>query len=125
MYETNNAAFQWKISLKLDLSIRAQEIILSGTIKTSFFHPSLRFNNDIFSQVSYQKVLGTFVDDRLTFEIHLKLITAKVNKTVGLLQKLQNNLPRLVLMIIRYQYHGDTVYDKAYSEKFHQKSESI
>lgn len=75
-------------------------------------------------QVSYQKVLGTFVDDRLTFEIHLKVITAKVNKTVGLLQKLQNNLPRLVLMIILYQYHGDTVYDKAYSKKFHQ-SESI
>ena len=62
-------------------------------------HPSLGFNK-IVLQTPYQKILGVILDTRLTFEGHLKVITTKINETIGLLWKLQNILPRLVLRTI-------------------------
>ena len=51
-------------------------------------------NNSIVSQTPNQKHLGIFLDARLSFEEHLKVITTKVNKTMGLLRKLQKILPK-------------------------------
>ena len=62
---------------------------------------------------------------------HLKVITTKVNKTIGLLQKLQNILPRPGLMTIYKAFvrphlvYGDLIYDEAYNETLHQKLKSI
>ena len=40
------------------------------------------------------------LDVKLDFQGHLKNIYSKVNKTIGLLRKLNNTLPRLPLLII-------------------------
>ena len=56
----------------------------------------------------------------------MKVITTKVNKTMGLLRKLQNILPRTALMTIYKTFvrphldYGDVIYDEAYNETFHQ-----
>ena len=61
----------------------------------------------------------------------MKVITTKVNKAIGLLQKLQKTLLRLVLItmykaLVRpHLDYGDMIYDEAYNERFHQKLESI
>ena len=80
-------------------SKQAQEIIFSRKPK-KISHPSLNFNNSIVSQCPYQIHLGIFIDAQLTFEEHLKATTTKINKTIGLLRKLQNILPRPALMTI-------------------------
>ena len=61
----------------------------------------------------------------------MKIITTKLNKAIGLLQKLQKTLLRLVL-ITKYKAfvrshldYGDMIYDEVYNETFHQKLESI
>ena len=69
------------MSFNPDPSKQAQEIIFSRKTK-KISHPSLRFNNSIVSQTTYQKYFGIFLDARLTFEEHLKVITTKVNKTI-------------------------------------------
>ena len=59
------------------------------------------------------------------------MISLKVNKTLGLLRKLQNLLPRSALIIIYIAFvgthldYGDIRYDQAYNMSFHQKLESI
>ena len=63
-------------------------------------HPPLHFNNNIVSETSYQKHLGIFLDARLKFEEHFKITSAKVNKTIRLLWKLQKTLPRLILITV-------------------------
>ena len=68
------------MSFNPDPSKQAQEIIFSRKTK-KVPHPSLRFNNNIVSQIPYQKHHGIFFDVRLTFEEHLKVIIARVNKT--------------------------------------------
>ena len=130
LYQINKWAFQWKMSFNPDSSKQAQEIIFSRKTK-KISHPSLRFNRSIVSQTSYQKYFGTFLDARLTFEEHLKVITTKVNKTIGLLRKLQKTLPRLVLITMYKTFlrphldYGDIIHDQAYNVIFHQKLESI
>ena len=55
----------------------------------------------------------------------------KVNKTIGLLRKLQNILPREPLLAIHKSLvrphldYGDVIYDQRYNNSFHQKLESI
>ena len=86
------------MSFNPDPSKQVQKIIFSKKTK-KIFYTSLRFNNTIYSQTSYQKHLGIFLDSRLTLEEHLKVISTKVDD-IGLLQKLQNILVGLVLMTI-------------------------
>ena len=118
------------MSLNLDPSKQAQEIIFSGKAN-KISHPLLRFNNSVVSQTPYQKHLGIFLDVRLTFEEHLKEITTKVNKTIGMFQKLKKTLPRPALMTMYKAFvrahldYGDMIYDETYSKTFHQKLESI
>ena len=68
---------------------------------------------------------------RLSFENHLKMILNKVNKTIGLLRKLQNILPRSALFAICKIFirphldYGDIIHDQAYNASFHQKLELL
>ena len=55
----------------------------------------------------------------------------KVNKTIGLLRKLENTLPSSSLLIIYKSFiisqldYGNIFYDQAHNESFQQKVESI
>ena len=63
-------------------------------------HPPLVFNNVNVTKSIYQKHLGIILDPMLTFENHQKIVTTKINKTIGLLRKLQNLLPRAAMIKI-------------------------
>ena len=80
-------AFQWKVSFTPDLNKQDQEVIFSGNLK-KVRHPPLRFNNRNASQAASQKHLGLTLDNRLTFDEHLKNLSNKISKAKGLLRKL-------------------------------------
>ena len=88
----SNWAFQWKISFNPDPSKQAQEVIFSRKHQ-EIIHPSIYFNNNPIESVLSQKYLGMILDTKLNFQEHIKNILTKVNKTIGLLRKLQNILP--------------------------------
>ena len=72
-----------------------------------------------------------FLDCKLNFEEHLKTIVNKINKTIGLLRKLQNFLPRKSLLTMYKSFirphldYGDIIYDQSYNTSFHQRLESL
>ena len=78
-----------------------------------------------------QKHLRKYLDPKLDFLEHLQNIQTKVNKSTVLLRKLQTILPRQKLLTIYKVFirphinHGDTKYDQAYNDYFHQKLKSI
>ena len=74
-------------------------IIFSRKTKKEY-HPPLAFNNNNVSETNSQKHLGVVLDNRLSFEDHLKMILNKVNKTIALLRKLHNILLRSALLTI-------------------------
>ena len=61
----------------------------------------------------------------------MKNVQNKVDKTIGFLRKLQNNLPRTSLITIFKSFtrphrdYGDIIYDRAYNTSFHLNIESI
>ena len=117
----NNWAFQWKISFNPGPSKQAQEVIFFCKLQKSN-HPTLSFNNNTVTESVTPKNLGMFLDTKLDFQGHVKSIFNKVNKTIGLLHKLQ----KIDLILIRpHLDYGDIIYDQAYHASFHQKLESI
>ena len=126
----NNWAFQWKMNFNPDPTKQAHEVIFSRKTK-EIYHPPLVFNNTNVSQSSSQKHLGVILDSKLIFDEHLKMISLKISKTLGLLRKLHNLLPRSALITIYkafvrpYLDYGDILYDQAYNMSFHHKLESI
>ena len=67
----------------------------------------------------------------MSFEEHLKTISVKTNKTLYLLRKLQNLLPRVALITLYksfirpYLDYCDIIYEQAFNSSFHEKLESI
>ena len=126
----SNWDFQWKMSFNPDVNKQAQEVIISWKTKSNI-HPPLVFNNNIVSQANSQKYLGITLDFKLTFEKHLLNLFKKVNKTMGLLGKLQNLLPRTTLITIYKAFvrphldYGDILYDQAFNSSFHDRLESV
>ena len=127
---THNWAFQWKMNFNPDLTKQPQEVIFSRKTK-KLPHSPLVFNNANVTQSLHQKHLGIIIGSKLTFENHINMVTTKINKTIGLLRKLQNLLPRTALITIYKAFvrhrldYGDILYDQAFNFSFQQKLESI
>ena len=109
---------------------QAQEVIFSRKIN-KIDHPLLYFNQNLVKSSSAHKYLGMVLDARLDFNLHLKNVQNKVNKTIVLLRKFQNTLPRTSLITIFKSSrrplldYGNIIYDRAYNTSFHQNIESI
>ena len=94
-------------------------------------HPNVHFNSFLVSSTSVQKHLGMLLDDKLSYQHHLKFVLRKVEKTIGLLCKFQHILRRQSLITIYNSFiwshldYGDIVYDQAFNESFHKNLESI
>ena len=113
-----------------DLIKQAQEVIFSTKIK-KLLHPTLLLNNIPSSNSLFQKHLGLTLDIKLNFSEYIKSITKKISKTMGLLRKFQQILPRSSLLTIYKTFirsrldYADIIYDQAYNSAFHDKLESI
>ena len=90
----------------------------------------LFINNNV-SQINSQKHLGVILEVKLTFEEHLKNVFNKTSKTIGLLRKPSNLLPRQALVTIYKAFvrphlgYGDVLYDQASNNTFHAEMEPI
>ena len=121
--------FQWKMNFNPDPNKQAQEVTFSRKIN-KINHPQLLFNQNLIKCSSSQKHLGMVLDTKLDFNLHPKNVRSKVNKTIGLLHKPQNILPRQSLITIYKSFitphldYGGTIYDRAYYSSFHQNIES-
>ena len=111
-------------------SKQAQEVIFSRK-RQNLNHNSIYFNHNLVQQVPSQKHLGMHLGSKFNLQEYLDTIMSKVDKTIGLLRKLQAILLRPSLVIIYKAFirphldYGDIIYDQAYKESFHQKLKSI
>ena len=92
-----NWTIQWKMNFNPDPSKQAQEVIFSRKLQKTNHNP-VYFNYNSVHQVPSQKHLEMHLGIKLNFQEHLNNIVSKVNKTIGLLYKLQAFLPRQFLV---------------------------
>ena len=106
-----------------DLSKQAQEAIFSRKVK-KLLHPTLLYNNIPLSNSLFQTHLGLTLDIKLNFLEHIKGITKKISKTMCLLRKFQQILPRSTLLTIYKTFirsrldYPDIICDQAYNSAF-------
>ena len=126
----SNWATEWKMNFNPYTIKQAQEVIFSRKVKKTV-HLPLLFNNASVARTFSQKHLGIILDDHLKFDGHIKMVFRKISKTIGLLRKLHNLLPRATLITIYKAFirphldYGDILYDQAYNMSFHQNLEPI
>ena len=126
----SNWAVQWEMIFNPDLTKQAQEVIFSRKTK-KLHHPCLLFNDISLKNSISQKHLGLTLDVKLIFVEHIKNITQKISKTMGLLHRFQPVLPRLSLLTIYKTFvrsqldFADVIYDQVFNSSFHEKLESI
>ena len=107
---------------------QAQEVIFSRKSK-AISHPPLAFDNNNVIQATYHKHLVIILDTRLIWS--LEIVLYKINKTTGLIRKLQSLLLRTGLVTLYKAYvrpkldSGDILYDQAHNALFYQKLESL
>ena len=114
----------------LDLTKQAQEVIFSRKTK-KLLHPCLEFNGIPLKNSISQKHLGMKLDIKLNVFEHIKNITQKISKTIGLFRRFQTILPRSFLLtmyktFIRSQLDfADVIYNQPYNSSFCKKLESL
>ena len=76
-------------------------------------------------------MLNDDLDEKLDFSHYIKEKISKAYKGIGVIKKLQNNLPRQSLLTIYKSFirphldYGDVVYDQPHNETFCSKLESV
>ena len=129
LHKIENWEIQWKMNFNPDPSKEAQEVIFSRKFQNTN-HNQVYFNHSSIKQVPFQKHLGMCLETKLNLQEHLNNVLSKVNKTIGLLRKLQASLPRQSLVMVYKAFirphldYGDIIYDQTYNDAFHQKMES-
>ena len=89
------------------------------------------FNNIPLSPTSVHEHIGMLLDDKLSYEHHLKFVLNKVKKTIGVLCKFKQSLARQSLITIYKSFtrpnldYDDIVYDRFFHESFHKNLVSI
>ena len=115
LIKIKNWAIQWKLNFNPDPSKQAQEVIFSKQLQKTN-HNQVYFNHNSVKYVPSQKHLGMYLDAKMNFQEHLNNILSKVNKTNGLLRKLQTFLPRQSLVTVYKAFirphldYGDIIY---------------
>ena len=61
-------------------------------------HPNVYFNNIPVSLNSVHKNLGMLLDDKLSYKHYLIFVLKKTKKTISLIRKFQQSLPRQSLI---------------------------
>ena len=93
--------------------------------------PPLLFRDNNVIETTSQKHRGIILDTLLSFEKHLETVLCKINKTIGLIRKLQNLLPRTALATLYKAFvrthlaYGDIIYYQVHNASFHQNLESL
>ena len=93
-------ACQRKMTFNPDPSKQAVEVYFTRKL-TPPNAPNIYFINTVIADSENQKHLGLVLDKKLTFGCTLEEKSSKVNKDIGLINRLRKFLPRDSLLTIR------------------------
>ncbi len=95
--------FSWLCSNRLSLNVSKTEFIIFKPPKMRLSQRiTLKLNGTTLYESHHIKYLGLIMDDKLTWSSHIKELSKKLCKSVGILHKLKSLCPEQVLMSIYY-----------------------
>jgi hypothetical protein len=109
-HPTNNAAYQinnelsainnWMKINKLSLNSSKTKSMLFHAAQKRVTYPKIYIDNHEIEFVNKFNFLGLHLDSGLTWQHHINIISKKISKVIGILNRLKNFLPRNVLLTI-------------------------
>ena len=89
----------WLKASRLSLNISKTSYLLISNQKNAI---EIRIRDSILTKVSNVKFLGVTLDENLTFNDHVKNVTTKISKSVGVMRRLHCLLPADVIVKLHY-----------------------
>jgi hypothetical protein len=87
---------QWFKLNKLSLNVKKCNFMIFTTKKLNY-DITLKIDNLCIDKVTKTKFLGVIINEKLSWENHIQLIMNKVSKSIGILRRIQNKIPDIVL----------------------------
>ena len=87
----------WLLSNRIKVNTQKSHFLIFSYRKKITLNP-IKFGENFLSQCESTKFLGIYIDDHLTFKEHIEYILKKINKSVGILFKLNNFFPQHILV---------------------------
>ena len=85
----------------------------------------LSINNNLIEETDNVKYLGVYLDNRLSWKIHIDMLTRKLSKVCGAIYKLRHYVPFSTFKLVYYaMFHSHLQYSlinwgKAYKSHYH------
>ena len=99
----SNLFFDWLVSNKLTLNYSKTKYMLfvNKTVSPKLLKKTnLNINKHHIKKVSVFKYLGVYLDNKLTWKEHVRILQAKLARVTGVIYKMRNYTPRNVLMML-------------------------
>ena len=98
-----NKIYDWLCINKLSIQVKKTKYIFFKNAQKSLEDltlPILKINGKILEKVSEFRYLGIILDENLSFCTHISNIGNKISKTIGILCRLKNTVPKFILKTI-------------------------
>ena len=94
---------EWTVANKITVDPeKSLALIIPHKITASILDIQLNFNNNSVTLKDSVKYLGIPIDSRLNFDVHINTLTGKIARSLGVITKLKQILPRKTLRSLYY-----------------------
>ena len=87
----------WLKENRLSLNVSKTSYMIISNQKNAI---DIRIRYPILQKISTVKFLGVTLDENLTFNDHVKNVTSKISKSVGVMRRIHCQLPADVMVVI-------------------------
>ena len=119
MNTTLNNINKWSQSNRLSINIsKTKYMIFNKSVKS--MNSIIKIGNDEVYQVDSFKLLGVIIDNNLNYKEHINNLTKKINKSIGIINKIKFFLLKSTLItlyysiIFSYIYYGNLIWGSTY-----------
>ena len=91
---------RWLKINKLSLNVSKTKAMLFHMPQKKVTYPTLKIDNHNIEFVSNFNYLGVIIDENLNWNVHESTLSKKISKTIGVINRLKNQLPTEILLNI-------------------------
>ena len=99
-----SAVAEWLNANKLTLNVKKSNLILFRNNKKPAENLKIKIKGEQIEEKEFTKYLGLLIDNKLTWNYHIKHANLKISKGIGILTKLRRYLSKEILRTLFYAF---------------------
>lgn len=110
----------WAFINKIGLNIKKTKYIVFTKKKNILNDFTLRIGDKLIERVDEFKLLGIIIDSKMTFKTHINSILLKINRNIGIINRIKNQLTDKFLLSLYYAFiyshlfYGNLIWGNTY-----------